>query len=76
MAGLVAGLGDLGIEPVHRPAANIAFVDVAAAVIEAWQEARLDFYRLGKERIRLVTSFRSTPEEIDEALRRMAAACG
>ena len=42
-------------------------------MIDAWAGGGLDFYRMGEDRVRLVTSFRSTPEEIDEALRRMAS---
>ena len=76
MARLVTGLHALGVDPVHPPRTNMAFFDVAPALIDAWHDAGLDFYRMGKDRVRLVTSFRSTPEEIDEALRRMGAALG
>ena len=58
---------------VHDPAINMGFFRVDAEVIDAWEAAGLDFYRMGKDRVRLVTSFRSTPAEIDEAIRRMAA---
>ncbi len=76
MARLAAGLAAMGIAPEHRPDANMAFFHVEPAVIDAWQDAGLDFYRMGKDRVRLVTSFRSTPDEVDEALRRMAAGVG
>ena len=76
MARLAAGLAAMGIAPENRPDANMAFFHVEPAVIEAWQDAGLDFYRMGKDRVRLVTSFRSTPDEVDEALRRMAAGVG
>jgi threonine aldolase len=76
MARLAAGLAAMGIPPDHRPEANMAFVRVAPGVIDAWQDAGLDFYRMGKDRVRLVTSFRSTPEEVDEALRRMVGGVG
>jgi threonine aldolase len=74
MARLVAGLGELGIDPMHRPAVNIAFYELAPSIADAWAEAGLDFYRIGKDRVRLVTSFRTTAAEIDDALRRMATA--
>jgi|HigsolmetaAR201D_1030396.scaffolds.fasta_scaffold13576_2 threonine aldolase len=74
MARLTAGLVELGITPLHQPAVNIGFFRVEPHVIEAWEAAAIDFYRMGEDTVRLVTSFRSTPEEIDEALRRMAAA--
>ena len=48
----------------------MAFFRVEPAVIDAWEDAGLDFYRMGKDRVRLVTSFRSTPEEIDEVAAR------
>ena len=62
MARLVAGLAELGIEPDHRPAVNMVFLRVEPATIDAWAEAGLDFYRMAKDRVRFVTSFRSTPE--------------
>ena len=43
-------------------------------MIDAWAAADIDFYRMADDRVRLVTSFRSTPEEIDEALHRMGSA--
>jgi threonine aldolase len=73
MARLTAGLAELGVTPLHEPAANMGFFRVDPDVIDAWAAAGLDFYRMGADRVRLVTSFRSTPTEIDEALRRMAA---
>ena len=75
MARLVAGLGELGIDPVHRPEVNIGFFELDSSIIDSWAEAGLDFYRMGKERVRLVTSYRTTAAEVDVALRRMAAAC-
>lgn len=74
MASLAAGLARLGVEAEHRPAANMGFFRVAPAVADAWEAAGIDFYRMGAGRIRLVTSFRSTPAEIDDALTRMAGA--
>ena len=76
MARLTAGLSTIGVVPDHEPAVNMGFFRVDPARIDAWQDAGLDFYRMGEDRVRLVTSFRSTPAEIDEALRRMGAAPG
>ena len=73
MARLTAGLAELGITSFHDPAVNMGYFRVDADVIDAWEAAGLDFYRMGNDRVRLVTSFRSTPAAIDEALRRMAA---
>jgi threonine aldolase len=71
MSRLVTGLVERGFEPDHAPRANMVFLRADPAEIDAWAHAGLDFYRLTKDRVRFVTSFRSTPEQIDEALRRM-----
>ena len=71
MARLVAGLVERGLVPDHVPRANMVFLRADPAVSTPRREAGLDFYRLTKDRVRFVTSFRSTPEEIDEVLRRM-----
>ena len=72
MARLTAGLAELGVTPSHEPAVNMGFFRADPDVIDAWEVAGVDFYRMGEDRVRFVTSFRSTPAEIDEALRRMA----
>jgi threonine aldolase len=74
MARLATGLASIGVEAESEPLANMAFFNVPPAVIDAWAAAGIDFYRMAEDRVRLVTSFRSTPEEIDEALRRMSVA--
>jgi threonine aldolase len=71
MSRLVTGLVERGFEPDHVPQANMVFVRADPAEIDAWAQAGLDFYRLTKDRVRFVTSFRSTPEQIDDALRRI-----
>ncbi len=76
MAALAAGLAGLGIEADHHPMANMGFFRVEAGVADAWEKAGIDFYRMGADLVRLVTSFRSTRVEIDDALARMAAALG
>jgi len=74
MARLATGLAAMGVEPESAPLANMAFFTVPPDAIDAWAAAGIDFYRMADDRLRLVTSFRSTPEEIDEALDRMAHA--
>jgi threonine aldolase len=74
MTRLTAGLAELGVAALHQPAANIGFFRVEPHLIDAWEAAGIDFYRMGGDTVRFVTSFRSTPEEIDDALRRMATA--
>ena len=71
MSRLVTGLAERGLEPDHMPQTNMVFLRADPAEIDAWAHAGLDFYRLTKDRARFVTSFRSTPEQIDEALRRI-----
>ena len=73
MAALAAGLAGLGVEADHEPSANIGFFRVEPAVADAWEAAGIDFYRMA-DRVRLVTSFRTTAAEVDDALARMAAA--
>jgi threonine aldolase len=74
MARLATGLASMGVEAENQPLVNMAFFDVAPDVIDAWAAAGIDFYRMADDRLRLVTSFRSTPEQIDDALGRMSAA--
>ena len=74
MARLATGLAAMGVEAESVPLANMAFFNAPPDVIDAWAAAGIDFYRMADDRLRLVTSFRSTPEEIDEALDRMAPA--
>jgi threonine aldolase len=76
MARLVTGLAAIGVVPDDVPAVNIAFLRVAPELADAWAAAGIDFYRMGEDRVRLVTSFRSSPDEIDDALERMTAAVG
>ncbi len=73
MSRLAAGLVERGFVPDHVPRGNMVFLRADPAEIDAWEHAGLDFYRLASDRVRFVTSFRSNPEEIDEALRRMDA---
>jgi len=73
MATLADGLAGLDIHPLHPPTVNMGFFRVAPPVIDAWADAGVDFYRMAKDEVRLVTSFRTTPDVVAEALRRMSA---
>lgn len=76
MSQLAAGLAELGVECVNRPDVNIVFVALPDAVIDRLERAELLFYRMGPGRIRLVTSWATTPDEIDDALARIRTALG
>lgn len=71
---LVAGLAELGIEPLARPDVNMAFFGVADEVADRWEAAGLHFYRMGVGRVRFVTSLVTTADDIATALQRIAAA--
>ena len=71
MADLAAGLaalGDRGVELVNRPDVNMLFVQLADEHIARLEAAGLLFYTLGPGLIRLVTSWATTPAEIDRTL--------
>jgi threonine aldolase len=77
MAELVDELEPLtphGVRLQERPEVNMAFVEMPAPAIDAAADAGLLFYRMGPTTIRLVTSWRTTPEEIVEAGTRLARA--
>lgn len=71
MAQLAAGLSGLGVAFVNRPDVNMLFVELPEEQIDRWEAAGLLFYRMGPGRLRLVTSWATTPDEIDEALDRI-----
>lgn len=74
MAALSAGLADLGVEAVNRPDVNILFVRLSEAVID--RLAPLAFYRIEPGMIRLVTSFQTTEDDVERALRAVGDALG
>ncbi len=74
MAQLAAGLAELPVEFVNRPDVNMLFVEMPADAIEHLVQADVLFYRMGPDRIRLVTSWQTTAAEITEALARFEAA--
>lgn len=76
MAQLAAGLRSLGISFVNRPDVNMLFVEMPDEQIDRWERAGLLFYRMGPGRLRLVTNWATTSDEIDDALARVRALGG
>jgi threonine aldolase len=74
MARLTAGLTRLAVELQGRPDANIAFVRTDPAVIERLDADGVLFYRTAPDTIRLVTSFQTTEDDVDEVLTRFKRA--
>lgn len=74
MAQLAAGLAEMGIGFVNRPDVNMLFVELPDEQIDRWEQAGLLFYRMGPDRLRLVTSWATTADEIDATLDRIRAA--
>lgn len=74
MARLAAGLERSGLDFVARPEANIAFVRVDDDFADRLEASGLLFYRTGPGVIRFVTSFQTTPDEVDDALARIVDA--
>ncbi len=76
MQRLAAGLRGLGIEFLVEPQVNMLFARVAPEVSARMADAALCFYEMGPGVIRLVTSFQTTNDDVDEALRRIDQALG
>jgi threonine aldolase len=77
MAELVAELESLsssGVRLHERVDVNMAFVELPAPAIDAATEAGLLFYRMGPTTVRLVTSWRTTAEDVVEARARLREA--
>ncbi len=74
MQRLAAGLRELSVEFVAEPQVNMLFARVAPEVSARMAGSELYFYEMGPGVIRLVTSFQTTDDDIDEALTRVAAA--
>jgi threonine aldolase len=68
MQALVRGLQAQGATFVVTPQANMAFVHVDSQMADRLQAAGLFFYRTAPGVIRLVTSFQTTPVDIEETL--------
>ena len=73
MAQLATGLAEMGIGFVNHPDVNMLFVELPDEQIDRWERAGLLFYRMGPGRLRLVTSWATTTDEIDDALARIRA---
>ena len=71
MTRLARGLVHLGITLVYQPKANMVFVRAEPTSIDAWTQAGIDLFRTGTNQARLVTNFRTTHAEIDDALARI-----
>ena len=74
MARLAAGLRSLDVEFLNEPEVNMLFARVDPAAADRMEQDGLLFYRMSDDTIRLVTSFQTTDEEIDEALLRIKSA--
>ncbi|MGD9997970.1 MAG: low specificity L-threonine aldolase [Ilumatobacteraceae bacterium] len=74
MARLARGVQRLGLELVSGADANMIFVRVADEVMDRLERSGLLFYRMGPGMLRFVTSFRTTDDEVDDAIARIAAA--
>lgn len=70
MAQLAGGLAELGVHFVNRPDVNMLFAELPDEQISELERAGVVFYRMGPGRLRLVTSWATTSEQIDDALAR------
>jgi len=74
MAKLAAGLATLGVETINTAEVNMLFVRLSDTVADALSDAGLLFYRLGPGIARFVTSFQTTPADVDAVLAAVAKA--
>jgi len=74
MSRLAEGLRSLGVELLNEPDVNMVFARVEPAVADRMADDGLLFYRMSDDTIRLVTSFQTSDDEIDEALSRIKTA--
>lgn len=68
MARLADGLRSLGVGSVNRPDVNMLFAEVDDDLATRLEAAGLLFYRIGPGVIRLVTSWQTTDDDVDDAL--------
>jgi len=68
MAELAIGLAKLGVEFANRSDVNMLFAYIDDPVADRLEASGLLFYRMGRGTIRLVTSWQTTPEDIEQAL--------
>ncbi len=74
MTRLATGLRALDVGLLNEPDVNMVFARLDPAAADRMAEAGLLFYRIATDTIRLVTSFQTTDEEVDEALSRIKIA--
>jgi threonine aldolase len=74
MTRLATGLRALDVDLLNEPDVNMVFARLEPAAADRMADAGLLFYRMTTDTIRLVTSFQTTEEEIDEALSRIKIA--
>ena len=74
MSRLAAGLRSLDVEFLNEPDVNMLFARLDPAAADRMADAGLLFYRMSDDTIRLITSFQTTDDEVDEALLRIKAA--
>jgi threonine aldolase len=74
MARFAAGLRSLDVELLNDPDVNMLFARLDPAAADRMAEDGLLFYRMSDDTIRLVTSFQTTDDEVDEALLRIKSA--
>lgn len=73
MAELASGLEARGVKLLNRADVNMVFARVSDETADRLEAAGLLFYRLGAETIRLVTSWQTTPDDVERALAAFAA---
>jgi threonine aldolase len=74
MAELALGLRERFIELLAEPQANIAFVRVGEPAAAALADLDVLFYGMGDGVVRFVTSWQTTPDDVQEVLRRLDVA--
>ncbi|MEP7202441.1 MAG: beta-eliminating lyase-related protein [Ilumatobacteraceae bacterium] len=76
MTRFATGLRALDVELLNEPDVNMVFARLDPSAADHMAESGLLFYRMTSDTIRLVTSFQTTDEEVDEALSRIKIALG
>ncbi|MBT5554157.1 MAG: hypothetical protein HOJ85_10370 [Ilumatobacter sp.] len=76
MERLATGLLDAGVEFLNPPDVNMLFARVPDGAATRLEAAGLLFYRIGPGVIRLVTSWQTTDDDIDQTLECFASVLG
>lgn len=76
MERLAAGLRDAGVEFLDQPDVNMLFARVPDDAATQLEASGLLFYRIGPGVIRLVTSWQTTDDDVDQTLERFASVRG